>query len=194
MSDSRESLEELRREIDRIDDQMHDLIIRRAEMAQRVRQVKGDGPAFRPAREAQLLRRLIQIGRETHVKKPYDYAYRRPPIALPLDNTDLLLQNYTLRQMRVEQIARSQRHRFPRNAPPAVSLLCDFRGQVWLQQFSTADHPLGYGREWIVVDPRGASRRVRFPPGFQPRAFTRAAAVGVRTDSLDVQQIATVPL
>ncbi|HEX6913093.1 MAG TPA: hypothetical protein VF142_21970 [Longimicrobium sp.] len=97
-------------------------------------------------------------------------------------------------EKRVEQIARSQRHRFPRNAPPAVSLLCDSRGQVWLQQFSTADHPLGYGREWIVVDPRGASRRVRFPPGFQPRAFTRAAAVGVRTDSLDVQQIATVPL
>lgn len=60
MSDPRESLDELRREIDRIDDQMQDLIIRRAEMAQRVRLVKGDGPAFRPSREAQLLRRLMQ--------------------------------------------------------------------------------------------------------------------------------------
>jgi len=60
MSGPRESLEDLRREIDRIDDAMHDLVMRRAEVAQRVRVVKGDGPAFRPAREAQLLRRLMQ--------------------------------------------------------------------------------------------------------------------------------------
>lgn len=95
---------------------------------------------------------------------------------------------------RVDQIARAQRHRFPRNAPPAVSLLCDPRGHVWLQLFSSADHPLGYGREWLVVDPGGATRRVRFPPGFQPRAFARGMAVGVQTDSLDVQRIAAVPL
>ncbi len=60
MSRPQESLEELRREIDRIDDAMHDLMMRRAELAQRIRRVKGDGPAFRPAREAQLLRRLLQ--------------------------------------------------------------------------------------------------------------------------------------
>lgn len=50
--------------------------------------------------------RLIQIGRDVYLRKPHDYAYRRPPVPIPQDNTDLLLRNYTLRQMRVEQIAR----------------------------------------------------------------------------------------
>ncbi|MCC6471606.1 MAG: chorismate mutase [Alphaproteobacteria bacterium] len=54
-----QSLDDLRREIDRIDDSMHDLVMRRAELAERVRRAKGDGPSFRPAREAQLLRRLL---------------------------------------------------------------------------------------------------------------------------------------
>jgi negative regulator of sigma E activity len=50
--------------------------------------------------------RLVQIGREHYLHSKYDSAYRRPPLALPPDNTDLLLRNYTIRQMRVEQIAR----------------------------------------------------------------------------------------
>lgn len=53
------SLDELRREIDRIDDAIHDLVMRRAEAAQAVVRAKGNGPLFRPAREAQLLRRLV---------------------------------------------------------------------------------------------------------------------------------------
>jgi chorismate mutase len=59
MTTSSQSLDELRREIDRIDEAMHDLVMRRAEVAGSVRRAKGDGPAFRPAREAILLRRLV---------------------------------------------------------------------------------------------------------------------------------------
>lgn len=59
MTASSPSLDELRREIDRIDDALHDLVMRRAEVAQSVRRAKGNGPLFRPAREAQLLRRLV---------------------------------------------------------------------------------------------------------------------------------------
>jgi len=59
MNTASPSLDELRREIDRIDDAMHDLVMRRAEVAGGVRRAKGDGPSFRPAREAQLLRRLV---------------------------------------------------------------------------------------------------------------------------------------
>ncbi|HEU4560259.1 MAG TPA: hypothetical protein VFS20_20585 [Longimicrobium sp.] len=97
-------------------------------------------------------------------------------------------------QSAVAKALRMGRKQFPPMAPPAVDVLCDSHGQVWLQQFSTQDHPLGYGREWMVVGRSGKSRWFRFPPGFQPRAFTRSAVIGVQTDSLDVQQVAKVVL
>lgn len=59
-SDSR-SLTELRREIDAIDEATHDLLMRRAGIVERVRTAKGGldtGNAWRPAREAEILRRL----------------------------------------------------------------------------------------------------------------------------------------
>lgn len=68
-SDSR-SLTELRREIDAIDEATHDLLMRRAGIVERVRTAKGGldtGNAWRPAREAEILRRLAdrhsEIGR-----------------------------------------------------------------------------------------------------------------------------------
>ncbi len=59
-----ENLEDLRSEIDQIDDALHDLLMRRAELSRAIAKVKQDGgmglaPAFRPAREAAILRRLV---------------------------------------------------------------------------------------------------------------------------------------
>ncbi len=48
----------LRREIDAIDDAMHDLMMQRCDVVERLRGLKRDVPAIRPAREAMLLRRL----------------------------------------------------------------------------------------------------------------------------------------
>ncbi len=64
MSDSQPSpgasLSELRAEIDRIDGEIHDAILRRAELVGQVRAAKPPGlPAMRPAREAQILRGLL---------------------------------------------------------------------------------------------------------------------------------------
>jgi chorismate mutase len=53
------SLDDLRREIDAIDDSLHDLIMRRTAVVERVRGIKGDGVRLRPAREATILRGLI---------------------------------------------------------------------------------------------------------------------------------------
>ena len=55
------SLESVRREIDSIDDQMHDLLMRRAALVDQVRAAKanGDSLVFQPAREAEILRRLV---------------------------------------------------------------------------------------------------------------------------------------
>lgn len=55
------SLEKLRQEIDRIDESIHDLIMRRATVVEQVGALKESKgmPALRPAREAEILRRLV---------------------------------------------------------------------------------------------------------------------------------------
>lgn len=61
MGNTPDSLTPLRQEIDSIDKNLHDLLMRRAEIVGEIgRQKASDGgPTFRPAREAQLLRRLL---------------------------------------------------------------------------------------------------------------------------------------
>jgi chorismate mutase len=60
MTDSEPSLDDLRREIDEIDDSLHALLMRRAEVQQRVGRAKNGNAAYiRPGREARVLRRLI---------------------------------------------------------------------------------------------------------------------------------------
>lgn len=59
MSEGKPNLAALREELDRIDDTLHDLLMQRAAIAAGVRASKGDAPVWRPAREAQILRRLI---------------------------------------------------------------------------------------------------------------------------------------
>jgi chorismate mutase len=57
------SLVELRKEIDRIDEAMHKLLIERGAIIDRliaVKQTQETGSAFRPAREADMMRRLVQ--------------------------------------------------------------------------------------------------------------------------------------
>ena len=57
------SLAELRQEIDRLDKAMHDLLMQRGEIIDRlikVKQTLESGSAFRPAREAEMMRRLVE--------------------------------------------------------------------------------------------------------------------------------------
>ena len=57
------SLASLRADIDRIDEAMHQLLIERGEIIQSLIRVKGTqetGAAFRPAREAEMMRRLVE--------------------------------------------------------------------------------------------------------------------------------------
>src|SRR5438094_8038625 len=57
------TLAELRREIDRIDEAMHRLLMERGEIIDRLiaaKQGQEAGSAFRPAREAEMMRRLVQ--------------------------------------------------------------------------------------------------------------------------------------
>lgn len=58
--DSEQSLDAVRRDIDAIDNQIHDLIIRRTELIEAVRDLKQESPVkVRPSREAEIIYRLI---------------------------------------------------------------------------------------------------------------------------------------
>jgi chorismate mutase-like protein len=60
MSDNTPSLDDLRRQIDEIDNDIHDLLMRRTELARQIGRAKGQGAVFmRPGREARVLRRLV---------------------------------------------------------------------------------------------------------------------------------------
>lgn len=58
MSENTIDLDDLRREIDSIDDRLHDLLMQRADLVHRLTSAKRGGPAMRPEREAAILRRL----------------------------------------------------------------------------------------------------------------------------------------
>jgi chorismate mutase len=69
-----QSLTDLRREIDRIDETMHELLIERGEIIDHliaVKKTEETGSAFRPAREADMMRRLV---RRHHGNLPLDTA------------------------------------------------------------------------------------------------------------------------
>jgi chorismate mutase len=57
------TLDDIRREIDRIDAEMHRLLIERSSVIERlieIKQAQGGGSAFRPAREASMLRAIVE--------------------------------------------------------------------------------------------------------------------------------------
>src|ERR1700716_1929493 len=55
-----DEIESLRREIDALDDQLAALLNRRAGLAQRIGALKSGAPAYRPERETEILRRVMQ--------------------------------------------------------------------------------------------------------------------------------------
>src|SRR5262252_8057658 len=61
--DRQSTLADLRREIDDIDEAMHGLLMQRGEIIDRliaVKRTSESGSAFRPAREAEMMRRLVE--------------------------------------------------------------------------------------------------------------------------------------
>jgi chorismate mutase len=92
-----QTLADLRREIDRIDAAMHELLIKRGQIIDRliaVKKTEETGSAFRPAREADMMRRLV---RRHHGNLPLDtvesiwrviistFTYVQAPFAIHAD-------------------------------------------------------------------------------------------------------------
>lgn len=77
MTSAADELDALRGEIDAIDEAMHDLIVRRTEVATKLGELKkGDAVKIRPAREAQILYRLIERHRGPFPKRELARMWR----------------------------------------------------------------------------------------------------------------------
>ncbi|MYE17601.1 MAG: hypothetical protein F4Y07_14080 [Gemmatimonadetes bacterium] len=84
----------------------------------------------------------------------------------------------------------------PDAAPIGVDLRCA-PGRIWIQEFDGSSHPLGYGRAWMTVslhDGDPPFQRVVFPRGFAPYRLADSVAIGVVTDSAELQRVAVVRL
>ena len=84
----------------------------------------------------------------------------------------------------------------PEAAPIGVDLRCS-PGRIWIQEFDGSSHPLGYGRAWMTVSRSDGTpwfQRVIFPEGFAPHRLTDELAIGVVTDSVELQRVAVVRL
>jgi hypothetical protein len=80
-------------------------------------------------------------------------------------------------------------------APPAVAMMCAGNREVWLQEFSTADHPLGFGNRWLVHSPETAELvYVQFPANFRPLRIVDGRAYGVSEFDEGVEVVAYVSL
>lgn len=88
----------------------------------------------------------------------------------------------------VQQILESDDVSFAEAAPP-VNMLCGVEGELWVQLFSTAQDPRGYGRTWIRLD-RDGQEVVEMPPRFAPLLIEADEVVGVLTDELGVERVA----
>lgn len=94
---------------------------------------------------------------------------------------------------RAEQGSRDQ---FPASAPLAVDIKCS-EGRVWMQEYDGAAHPLGLGRRWRTISLTGytaAYSEVILPAAFRLFRVSESRLLGVVTDDLDLQRIASIPL
>lgn len=161
------SLDDLRREIDAVDDQLHDLLMRRGEIVDRIAAAKlagsgaGGTPAMRPAREAAILRRIVarhrgnlpvrsvvRVWREiiaAHLRAQADYT-------IHVAGGENAMQFWDLARAHFGSIAPMTRHHTPSQVvhacadePDAVGIVAlpesDENAPGWWAQLAPAGHP-----------------------------------------------------
>lgn len=130
--------------------------------------------------------------------------------ARPLSRSDRL--NYLSGQMKAElqgrrvessemeaMLARAEqgsRDQFPASAPLAVDIKCS-EDRVWMQEYDGAAHPLGLGRRWRTISlavHTSAYSEVTLPAAFRLFRVSESRLLGVVTDDLDLQRVASIPL
>ncbi len=94
---------------------------------------------------------------------------------------------------RAEQGGRDQ---FPASAPLAVDIKCS-EGRVWMQEYDGTAHPLGFSQMWRTVALAGTTSpylEVILPTAFQLFRVSDSRLLGIVTDDMDLQRVASIPL
>ncbi|UFZ03263.1 chorismate mutase [Bradyrhizobium ontarionense] len=186
------SLAELRKEIDAIDEQVHQLLMQRADIIDRLIKVKKTqevGSAFRPAREADMMRRLVQRHRGI----------------LPLDTVEgiwrVIVSTFTYVQapfsvhadVSVGESAMRDSARF--HFGFVVPYVAHFSAQAAVEAVARSKGDLalvsatsGHGPWWITLEPAGAPKIIARMPFIEradhPAALPVFAVSRVADDAL----------
>src|SRR3954469_11018496 len=172
------SLTELRREIDRIDEAMHGLLMERGEIIDRLiatKKTQEIGSAFRPAREAEMMRRLVQRHRGI---LPLDtvesiwrviistFTYVQAPFSV---HADISLGESAMRDSARFHFGFTVPYVAHFNAPAAVEAVAASKGDLALVSASSSRTPW-----WIALEANGAPKIIARLP-FVERADHPAA-------------------
>ena len=90
----------------------------------------------------------------------------------------------------IQRLERRFRPIFPKEAPPVTDIRCQAPGTAWLRLFDTSQDPVWRSQTWQRVTDRSGHRRITFPPGFTPLAFTGEGAFGLITGSDGLEHVA----
>jgi chorismate mutase len=192
------SLDVLRQEIDAIDAQMHSLLMQRGDIIDRlikVKQTQEVGSAFRPAREADMMRRLVQRHRGI---LPLDtvesiwrviistFTYVQAPFSV---HTDISVGESLMRDSARFHFGFTVPYVSHFNAPAAVEAVARSKGDLALLSATSSRSPW-----WIALEPRDAPKIIARLP-FVERADHPAAlpvfVVSRVADSARVTEVET---
>lgn len=172
------SLQDLRKEIDSIDQQVHNLLMQRGDIIDRlisVKQTQEVGSAFRPAREADMMRRLAQRHRGI---LPLDtvesiwrviistFTYVQAPFSL---HADLSLGESAMRDSARFHFGFTVPFVSHFNAPAAVDAVANSKGDLALVPATSSRTPW-----WLALEAEGAPKIIARLP-FIERADHPAA-------------------
>ncbi len=99
-------------------------------------------------------------------------------------------------QAMLERAEAGSRDQFAPSTPLGVDLRCG-AGRVWIQEFDSGFHSLGLGRRWWTIALAGqepAYSHVTLPGGFRPYRISDSRMLGVVTDTLGLQRVASILL
>lgn len=99
-------------------------------------------------------------------------------------------------RLMLERAEAESRDQFAPSTPLGVDLRCA-AGRVWIQEFDGESSPLGHGRFWWTVSLTGQEpgyTRVTLPGGFRPYRISDSRMLGVVTDTLGLQRVASIEL
>lgn len=99
-------------------------------------------------------------------------------------------------RLMLERAEAGSRDQFATSTPLGVDIRCA-EGRVWIQEFDSSAHPLGLGRRWRTIVFAGDApvySQVTLPPGFRPFRISESRMLGVVTDSMGLQQVASIPV